>query len=206
MGGAPIFDQQTVKEALAELGRRSYALGRTIEIAIYGGSAILLTLNYRVSTRDVDAVFEQDRDFVRRIVADMADEFGWDRNWLNDGVKGWLSAIDNDPGIKALFKTYPSEDEPGLRVFLPKAEYLFAMKCRAMRVGGVDASSDIDDIRRLAEALGISSSDQALALVERFYPHGILEPKTRFGLEEIFAVLDNTATDESAEGSGPVKP
>jgi hypothetical protein len=46
----------------------------------------------------------------------MAEEFGWEENWLNDGVKGWLSAIDNNPGVKVLFKTYPSEQEPGLRV------------------------------------------------------------------------------------------
>jgi hypothetical protein len=77
----------------------------------------------------------------------MAEEFGWDENWLNDGVKGWFSSRDADPDVKALFKTYPAEDQPGLRVYAAKPEYLFAMKCRAMRVGGVEeifSNLDID--------------------------------------------------------------
>lgn len=184
-----MFDQPTRGSALTELGRRSYEAGRTVEIAVYGGAALLLTLNRRVSTRDVDGVIEKDKNFVKKLAAEMAEEFGWDANWLNDGVKGWLSSLDSNPGVKVLFKTYPSEEQPGLRVFVPKPEYLFAMKCRAMRVGGVDSSSDIADIRRLANVIGIASAAEALALVESFYPHNMIEPKTRFVLEEIFSSL-----------------
>jgi hypothetical protein len=183
------FDLAALESALAELGRRAFAAGRTVEIAVYGGSALLLTLNRQVSTADVDAVFEKDKNFVRRLAAEMAADFGWEESWLNDGVKGWLSAIDADPRAKTLFKTYPSEEQPGLRVFVARPEYLFAMKCRAMRVGGVESSTDIEDIKLLARKIGITNSGQALALVEKFYPHNLLEPKTRFGLEEIFSTL-----------------
>ncbi len=189
------FDLAALESALTELGRRSYAAGRTIEIAVYGGSALLLTLNRQVNTADVDAVFERDKDFVKKLAAQMAAEFGWDPYWLNNGVKGWLSAIDADPQVKALFKTYPSEEQAGLRVFVAKPEYLFAMKCRAMRVGGVESSSDIEDIKLLARKIGITSSKDALALVEKFYPHNLLEPKTRLGLEEIFSSLDPPPAD-----------
>jgi hypothetical protein len=51
------------------------------------------------------------------------------------------------------------------------------------------ASSDIDDIK-LAGQLGLTNSEDALALVAKFYPHNVLEPKTRFGLEEIFSYID----------------
>jgi hypothetical protein len=148
-------------------------------------------------------VFEQDKDFVKRLSVGMAEEFGWDHNWLNDGVKGWLSSIDTDPRVKALFKTYPSEEQPGLRVFVARPEYLFAMKCRAMRLGGTDSSSDLDDIKLLARKIGITSSKDALALVEKFYPNNILEPKTRFGLEEIFSSLENDPPDERDAASKP---
>jgi|HubBroStandDraft_2_1064218.scaffolds.fasta_scaffold884110_1 hypothetical protein len=84
------FDLRALERALTELGRRCCDAGRTIEIAVYGGSALLLTLNRQVSTHDVDAVFEKDKGFVRRLAADMAAEFGWEENWLNDGVKGWF--------------------------------------------------------------------------------------------------------------------
>jgi hypothetical protein len=73
-------------------------------------------------------------------------------------VKGWLNSRDTDPDVKALFKTYPTEDQPGLRVYAAKPEYLFAMKCRAMRVGGVETNSDIDDIKLLAQAIGLKNS------------------------------------------------
>ena len=183
------FDKEALEAAFKELGQRAHAVGRTIEIAVYGGAALLLTLNQRVATKDVDGVFDRDKDFVRKLAAEMADEFGWDQNWLNDGVKGWLSKADSDPDVKKLFKTYPSEDEPGLRVLVPKPEYMFAMKCRAMRVGGVESSSDIDDIKNLAQELGITNVEQALAIVEDFYLANLLEPKTRLGLEEILSSL-----------------
>jgi hypothetical protein len=64
------------------------------------------------------------------------------------------------------------------------------MKGRAMRVGGIEASSDIDDIKLLARAIGLKNSQDALALVEKFYPQNMLQPKTRLGLEEIFSNLD----------------
>jgi hypothetical protein len=111
------FDRATLEYALAELGRRAFAAGRTVEIVIYGGSALLLTLNRQINTGDVDAVFEGNKDFIKRLAAEMAEEFKWDENWLNDGVKGWLSNRDADPDVKALFMTYPSEDMPGLRVY-----------------------------------------------------------------------------------------
>src|ERR1700720_2271335 len=160
------FDRKTLEYALAELGRRAFAAGRTVEIVIYGGSALLLTLKREMNTGDGDAAFEGNKDFVRRLAAEMAEEFKWDENWLNDGVKGWLSNKDADPDVKALFKTYPSEDLPGLRVYTAKPEYLFAIKCRAMRVGGIETNSDVDDIRLLARAIGLKNSQDALTLVE----------------------------------------
>ena len=93
------FDRAALESALAELGRRAFEVGRTVEIAIYGGSALLLTLNREITTGDVDAVFEKDKTFIKKLAADMAEELGWDENWLNDGVKGWLSARDADPDV-----------------------------------------------------------------------------------------------------------
>ena len=86
---------------------------------------------------------------------------------------------------------------------MPKPEYLFAMKCRAMRIGGVEGSQDIEDIRRLAIAIGVKSARDALDLVEAFYPKHHIAPKTQFGLEEIFATLDDAGRDASdGEASG----
>jgi hypothetical protein len=191
-----IFNRQTLEHALTELGRRAFALGKTVELSIYDESALTLVYDWRRATKDVDAVFEADRMTIRRLAADMAAENDWDTNWLNDGVKGFLSA--RDRASKSLFRAYPSEAEPGLRVMLPNPRYLFAMKCRGMRIGGADASSDIADIRNLAQEIGIGSAADALALVLAFYPGRLIEPKTRFGLEELFDV----PPDLKADGAG----
>jgi hypothetical protein len=58
MAQSKALDRQTLEQALDELGRRTHAEDKTIEIAIYGDSALMLTYNWRVATRDVDAVFE----------------------------------------------------------------------------------------------------------------------------------------------------
>jgi hypothetical protein len=129
---------------------------------------MLLAFEQRRATKDVDAVFERDREAVRALIREMAAENGWDESWLNDGVKGYLSA--RDPESRTMYRSYPSEDEPGLRVLLPNQRYLFAMKCLAMRVGGIDSAQDIDDIRLLAAALDIRSAEAALAIVSNYYP------------------------------------
>jgi predicted nucleotidyltransferase len=201
MSNEKSFDRKTLEYALAELGQRAFSAGRTVEIVIYGGSALLLTLNRQINTGDVDAVFEGNKGFIKKLALEMAEEFGWDENWLNDGVKGWLSNRDADPDVKALFKTYPAEDQAGLRVYTAKPEYLFAMKCRAMRVGGVETTSDIDDIKLLARAIGIRNSQEALTLVEKFYPQNMLQPKTRLGLEEIFSNLGIDRDNETPTSS-----
>jgi hypothetical protein len=111
---------------------------------------------------------------------------------LNDGVKGWLSHRDADPDSKPLFKTYPSEDEPGLRVFVASPHYLFAMKCLAMRVGGVDDTQDRSDIEALARKIGIATAGQAIEIVSQYYPPSGIPPKTHFGIEEIFSRLSGS--------------
>lgn len=180
------FDRVTLELAFGRLGVIAASEGKVIEISVYGGSALLLTFDQRAATRDVDAVFDKDREFVRRAATEVAEEFGWVSNWINDGVKGFLSARDVQPDAKSLFRSYPANDGAGLRVFLATPSYLFAMKCLAMRIGGAETSQDIDDIRLLGRALGICTFDEAMAVVSRYYPDGRISPKTLFGLQEIF--------------------
>jgi hypothetical protein len=181
------FDRPTIEQAFERLGELAFSANKIVEISVYGGSALVLTTDFRVSTGDVDALFEADRPFIRKAAAMVADEFGWEETWINDGVKGFLSEHDGDADAKRLFRTYPGESGPGLRVFVATPDYLFAMKCLAMRIGGTEPSEDIEDIRRLGKLLGIATFDQALAHVMRYYPAGRLSPKIQFGLQEIFS-------------------
>lgn len=62
------------------------------------------------------------------------------------------------------------------------AEYLFAMKAQAAR-----QETDGADLRQLATLLKITTMEQALDLVERFYGAGRLQPKTYLILEDLLA-------------------
>lgn len=50
--------------------------------------------------------------------------------------------------------------------------------------------SALSELGRRSYEAGITNSKDALTLVEKFYPHNMIEPKTRFGLEEIFSSLE----------------
>jgi hypothetical protein len=67
-------------------------------------------------------------------------------------VKGFISA-ESSKGLR-LFRSYPDEKEPGLRVMVPTPEYLLAMKCLAMRVDTADGTSDWTDIHNLMRITG----------------------------------------------------
>lgn len=197
MAGQDHFDQAVLEEAFRAIADRAMAAGKLVEIAVYGGSALVVTLPSRVATRDVDAVIKNDAAWLRRMVAELAEERGWPSDWLNDGVKGFLSPHDGDHGAKRLFRSYPDEEEAGLRVFVASPAYLFAMKCMAMRLGGVEQSRDRDDIEALAGVLGIGSAEAAIEIVSRFYPASRVSPKTQLGIEEIFGATSASRRDEA---------
>src|SRR2546423_438841 len=60
---------EDLNDALTELGRRAQAKGKVLEIAIYGGSALMLASNFRLTTQDVDAVADTDKDQLMRFAA-----------------------------------------------------------------------------------------------------------------------------------------
>ncbi|MCG8360428.1 MAG: hypothetical protein MI920_33105 [Kiloniellales bacterium] len=187
------FDRESIEAAFVRIGQRALEAGKVVEITVYGGSALVLTFNARPATRDVDAVFEADRAFLRDLAKQIAVENGWDEGWLNDGVKGFLSHADRESDSRRLFRSYPTEEGAGLRVFVATPAYLFAMKCIAMRISGVEESRDVEDIKLLAAEIGVRTLDDAIAIVENFYPADRIPPRTRFGLEEIVDKIGDTS-------------
>jgi hypothetical protein len=162
--------RETIEEAFQALGRKAVADQKIIEIAVYGGSARVLILPERPATKDVDAVIQNDPQWMRQAIAELAEQRGWPPTWFNDGIKGWLSERYADPAAKSLFKTYPSEDAPGLRVLTASPRYLFAMKCLATLLGGVDGAQDRSDIEALAKVIGVRTAKDGLEIVAQYYP------------------------------------
>lgn len=145
------------------------------ELYLVGGAVMCLALDAREATRDVDALFEPTK-VIREAAVRVAAKAGVPASWLNDAVKGYLGARgDYDPYLEL----------PHLRVFVARPEYLLAMKCAAMRLG--EEFHDLDDVRYLLRYLNISSVDEALEIVTRYFDEAHLLPKTRLALEELLA-------------------
>ena len=154
-----------------ELGRRAAAESLLIDIAVYGGSALILASNFRISTADVDAVATFDQADVNRLAEQIAKERGWPLDWLNDGVRTYLSpVIEGTETQHSLFRSYPDEVSPGLRVFVPTPEYMLAMKLSALRVGVDQMGKDRDDLKNLLTLCGIKTPEAALEFAAQFYP------------------------------------
>lgn len=180
---------EKIELAFSMLGAKAIEDGRIVDLAVYGGSALALAYDLRQSTKDVDAVYERDKDFIPKAVAAIAVELDLPEDWLNDAVKGYLS--ENEPGNLIKFASYPSEANVGLRVFVPAPEYFFAMKCVDIRLGV--GSNDVEDVKKLALVCNIKSANEAIKIVESFYPGKRIPAKTSLALEEIFQSLDTNA-------------
>ena len=143
------------------------------ELYLVGGAVMCLTLDARESTRDVDALFKPTR-VIREAAARVASRLDVPATWLNDAVKGFL-------GTRAEFDDYLELEN--LRVFVAPPRYLLAMKCAAMRLG--EEFHDLDDVRYLLRYLNISTAEEALAVVTRYFDEEHLPAKTRLALEEL---------------------
>ena len=107
-------------------------------------------------------------------MARVAVQAGIAPDWLNDGVKGFLS----DRGAFSVFLELDH-----LRVMVAQAEYLLAMKCLSLRIGA--EFHDENDIRYLLRNLDIGSYEQAVAVITRFYPRERFPQKTLYALGEL---------------------
>jgi hypothetical protein len=150
-----------------ELGR----LGTKGELCLYGGAVMCLLYQARPSTRDIGAVFQPTRE-IREAARRIAAREGLHDDWLNNGVKGFVT---NHPKRVHI-------DLPNLKVFVPEPDYLLAMKTLAARVDATDK----EDVKTLLRELHIQSVEDVFAILEKYYPSEQIRPATRFFVEELF--------------------
>jgi hypothetical protein len=154
-------------QALRRLGELAHAQRVTLEVSLYGGAVFTLVYGSRESTKDVDAVVRPE-GIARRLATQVANELGLPEDWLNDDVRQFLAE-------KEAKRRLP-EDEfgPGLRIAVPTASYLLAMKLRACRPPLPGYAGDYGDIRFLVQKMGITSVEEAESVHAKFFPHDAL--------------------------------
>lgn len=171
--------REQILEALHALSDELGKSGVTGELCLFGGTVMVLAFTARISTKDVDALFQPAqaiREFARRI----AEVQGLPANWLNDGVKGFVSSRhETTTGNLPQF--------PHLHLTMPVPEYLLAMKCMASRISvSDDEPTDITDIKFLIRHLKLESAQAVLDLIALYYPASRISVKTQYLVEGLF--------------------
>jgi len=171
---AAAFDRDALLSAFDQIGRAAAVAGTKLQIAVYGGSALMLASNFRFATEDVD-VSELEHPlpgWLAAVVDRLARENGWQDDWFNDGVAFHLSSLADRPRDHLEFGTFPRDaTTPGLVVSVPSADYLLALKLKAARVTDpVRGETERLDILNLMKVVGISTADDAIALLGRYFP------------------------------------
>ena len=184
------FGRDALLDAFDQIGRAAALAGTRLQIAVYGGSALMLASNFRFATEDVD-VSELERPlpvWLAAVVDKIARENDWQNDWFNDGVAFHLSSLANLALDHLEFGTFPRDGSPpGLAVSVPSAEYLLALKLKAARVlDPVRGETERLDILNLMQVVGISSAEEAIALLGRYFPvSAASSEKQRFLLQNM---------------------
>lgn len=159
-------------QALRRLGALAHTQRVTLELSLYGGAVFTLVYGSRESTKDVDAVVRPE-GLGQRLAAQVATELGLPEDWLNDDVRQFLAEKEAKRRLPA------DEFGPGLRIAVPTASYLLAMKLRACRPPLPGYAGDYGDIQFLVKKMGITTVDEAELLHAKFFPHDPLTAAAR---------------------------
>ncbi len=174
------LSKEVILDALARLNDALKNRDVRGELCLFGGAVMVLAFQARPSTQDVDAIFRPTAEF-RQAAEEVRQEKGLPENWLNDGVKGWVSEHGETTGAGLPQFSH-------LHLTMPTASYLLAMKALAARAAGPEGSGDRSDIITLIRHLGLTSPDAVFAIIGRYYPSQRVLPKTEYLIREIFDV------------------
>jgi hypothetical protein len=167
------FGRDALLDAFDQIGRAAVKAGTRLQIAVYGGSALMLASNFRFATEDVDVSKLEHPlpDWLAAVVHEIAGKNHWQDDWFNDAVAFHLSSL-ADRAIDHLeFGTFPRNGVPGLAVSVPSAEYLLALKLKAVRITDpLRGETERLDILNLMQVVGISTVEDAIALLGKYFP------------------------------------
>lgn len=180
------FDRASLLDALDAIGTAAIDAGVALDIAIYGGSALMLASDFDCETACVDVaeIAKPWPDWLARAVAEVAARRGWSPDWLNEAVQFHLSPLATLGDDHPEFGSFPRGGAPaGLRVFVPTAEYMLALKLKAVRTKDpVEGAKETADLRNLLRAAGVPDVDAATAVLARYFPRSAADAETQRSL------------------------
>ncbi len=166
-----LLDRAQLERAFTALGDRLVQRGIVADVFVVGGAAMALAYDATRVTRDVDSLFVP-HGVVFEEARNVAQDLGLPPWWLNEQASVYISGKD-DPAKRRVF------DHPGLRVTAASPRHIFAMKALAAR------TRDIDDLRLLADIIGVDSAETAMQICAEFFPDEDLSPRAAAILQEL---------------------
>ena len=171
------LSRTTVIRALNRLGELCTKTEGKVEIAIYGGTVMMLAYNCRTATKDVDAIFHP-AEVLEPLLVQVARELQLPDDWLNSGVKAFVAKREEREAFAEL-------QVPGLVITRPSANYLLAMKCMAGRLPTPFRTGDSSDLKFLLRKQKIRSMEAVDAIVTQFYGAQAWLPEKRWLVEQL---------------------
>ncbi len=196
------FDRAGLLAAFDAIGAAARDHGTRLELAVYGGAALMLASNFRFATEDVDIaeIGTPWPDWLGAAVSGIAARNGWSEDWLNDAVTFHLSPLADRAADHVEFGSFPRSGPASLTVLVPSAEYMLSLKLKAARIadpfkGPLEGS----DIANLMRVVGVDD-EGAMDVLRRFFPRSAEDgAKQRFLLKRLKA-------DREEDGDAPIYP
>ena len=161
------LSRMRITQALRRLGALAREEGVTLEVSLYGGAVFTLVYGSRDATKDVDALVRPTA-VAQKLAKKVAAELDLPEDWLNDNVKQFLAEREAKRELAG------DEFGEGLRISVPTAQYLLAMKLRACRPPLPGYAGDYADIRFLVTKMNLKSVEAAETIHDKFFPHDVL--------------------------------
>lgn len=152
---------------------RAFGRKALLDLHVVGGPALMLASNFRFASKDLDAA-PPDAPRPDRLDAELAAigrEQGWPPDRLNGAVRFHLSPLASRSADHHGFGAPPRRGDPGLRVSVPTAGCLRALKRKAVRADDPrKGAQEMADIQNLPRAAGARTVGDAVACPARVFP------------------------------------
>lgn len=167
-------------EAFEELNALASEQSIVLELCIYGGVAMMLAYDSRAATKDVDAIIRP-AEIGKKLVLRVAQKLGLHEDWLNDDVKQFV-------GFRERTRVLPElEKWKSLRLTVPVAGYLLAMKALACRDPLPGYEGDEQDLLFLIKKMEVTSVDQIQEVIDQYYADDALDARQIKRLKQLIS-------------------
>jgi hypothetical protein len=187
------LDKAKIEEAFRLMGQ--YLLDRKAlgEIAVYGGSAILLQFEWRLLSEDVDArvISAGNHGLVLDAAHYAASQLGLATSWLNESVAMYVRRGEAE-GDRVFVGLYPSFERFGLRVTAANPEYMLAMKLNALERTTAD-DRDFKDAIHLGIACEVKSVEGLRNIFKKYFADEELSLSANLRLREVAVAIQHEA-------------